>query len=167
MVNTIAARPTTYNGIKMRSRLEARFAAWLDNHHSDWMWRYEPRCFASQAGQYLPDFLILIDDKWSLYIDVKPPPSSIASSHAEFRPVLDRMDIIKASDPSSTNAIVHPSIGKEEVFAFYAEGRDFALIHDLLAPIYYSHIVPLPRDEYGDTGWGPDNDPGRFNLHTD
>ncbi len=47
-------RPTTYNGIEMRSRLEAGYAAWLDQWGFNW--EYEPRAFASDAGQYLPDF---------------------------------------------------------------------------------------------------------------
>lgn len=50
----LRARPTVYNGIPMRSRLEARVAAWLDSLGIEW--RYEPHAFASPAGQYLPDF---------------------------------------------------------------------------------------------------------------
>lgn len=76
------ARPTTYNGVKMRSRLEARFAAWMDSQ--SWEWVYEPECFASDQGQYLPDFEVLaptpqvwMDDgikDWGgrLFIEVKP-----------------------------------------------------------------------------------------------
>jgi hypothetical protein len=47
-------RKTVYNGIGMRSRLEAGFAAWLDKHKFEW--EYEPHAFASENGQYLPDF---------------------------------------------------------------------------------------------------------------
>lgn len=54
MSGALRARATTYNGIEMRSRLEAGFAAWLDSKGCDWT--YEPRCYASPAGQYLPDF---------------------------------------------------------------------------------------------------------------
>lgn len=50
------ARPTLYRGIRMRSRTEARVAAWLDFYHVDWV--YEPECFADETGQYLPDFRI-------------------------------------------------------------------------------------------------------------
>lgn len=50
----IEARPTTYNGIEMRSRLEASFAAWLDRNHMEW--KYEGRAWASEHGQCLPDF---------------------------------------------------------------------------------------------------------------
>lgn len=48
------ARPTKYRGIQMRSRLEASIAQWLDAEGVDWT--YEPEAFASEEGQYLPDF---------------------------------------------------------------------------------------------------------------
>lgn len=72
----IKARPTVYNGIKMRSRLEAGFAAWLDSQH--FAWEYEPCAFGSQNGQYLPDFrLSNVFASWlpepaTVYIEVKP-----------------------------------------------------------------------------------------------
>jgi hypothetical protein len=73
---TIKARPTVYNGIKMRSRLEAGFAAWLDQNQFDW--EYEPCAFASEDGQYLPDFrLNNVFATWSpkpvtFYVEIKP-----------------------------------------------------------------------------------------------
>jgi hypothetical protein len=51
---SIRARPTTYEGSQMRSRLEADYAASLDRMGR--RWAYEPQCFASAAGQWLPDF---------------------------------------------------------------------------------------------------------------
>lgn len=73
----IPARPTTYNGIEMRSRTEAGFAQWLDNVGANW-W-YEPQAFGSSGGQWLPDFVV---DKvvpafhydeyyWRAYVEVK------------------------------------------------------------------------------------------------
>jgi hypothetical protein len=50
------ARPTVYEGIAMRSRLEARYAAWLDEVGFEWA--YEPCAFANRDRQYLPDFRI-------------------------------------------------------------------------------------------------------------
>lgn len=72
----IAARPTTYRGIRMRSRLEAGFAQWLDQLGCTW--EYEPECFADETGQYLPDFLVrdvqLLAPvlRYDLYVEVKP-----------------------------------------------------------------------------------------------
>lgn len=71
------ARPTIYKGIQMRSRLEAGYAAWLDLWGFDW--EYEPQAFASEKGQYLPDFLLkdvvqLMSGRLrttNVYVDVK------------------------------------------------------------------------------------------------
>lgn len=51
-------RQTFYKGVKMRSRLEATAAALFDRFGA--AWQYEPMCFASEAGQYLPDFRVEI-----------------------------------------------------------------------------------------------------------
>ena len=67
----MAARPTTYKGVKMRSRLEAAWAEQFDAVH--WTWQYEPHCFATSEGQYLPDFHLsipLLSD--NIYVEVKP-----------------------------------------------------------------------------------------------
>lgn len=71
----IPARPTIYNGIQMRSRLEAGFAAWLDERGATW--EYEPHAFASPSGQYLPDFLVrdvvrANREPADAYIEIKP-----------------------------------------------------------------------------------------------
>lgn len=74
----IPPRPTTYKGIKMRSRLEAGYAQWLDL--AELKWEYEPQCFASEKGQYLPDFVIHdLSVSWepapiTAYVEVKPTP---------------------------------------------------------------------------------------------
>lgn len=68
-------RPTVYNGVQMRSRLEAGFAMWLD----EWgfRWEYEPCAFGTGAGQYLPDFRLdditvgWLGTKEPIYIEVK------------------------------------------------------------------------------------------------
>lgn len=61
------ARPTVYRGVQMRSRLEAAWAEQWDAEGVEW--KYEPRCFASERGQYLPDFLL--PGPW-VYVEVKP-----------------------------------------------------------------------------------------------
>ncbi len=40
MIEVISAKPTTYNGVMYRSRLEARFARWLDSQGV--LFEYEP-----------------------------------------------------------------------------------------------------------------------------
>lgn len=77
----VPGRPTVYNGIQMRSRLEATYAEWLDTNGI--VWHYEPRAYASQLGQYLPDFVlpgievaVLRDEAapalWPVAVEVKP-----------------------------------------------------------------------------------------------
>lgn len=97
----IPARPTTYSGIPMRSRLEARFAAFLDN--ADFDWEYEPRAFGSPSGQYLPDFRVfkaaLEDD---FYVEIK----GVINTEAEHRSARQRLEIIHASHPGAGLALV-------------------------------------------------------------
>lgn len=70
----LKARPTAYRGIEMRSRLEAKYAQWLDTNGATW--EYEPQCFANEDGQYLPDFLIrnvwVLVGYFDVYVEVKP-----------------------------------------------------------------------------------------------
>lgn len=60
-----AAHPTLYKGIMMRSRLEAKYAAYFD--HRGWRWIFEPL----DLFGYTPDFLVTIDDVETL-VEVKP-----------------------------------------------------------------------------------------------
>lgn len=109
------ARPTVYKGIRMRSRLEAGFAAWLDANGFDW--EYEPQAFASEAGQYLPDFrLAEIDVAGSAqgaacataYVEVKP--DSFDFTDVEKHAALARsMGVIHESEPDALLLLVRPS----------------------------------------------------------
>ena len=121
----MSARPTVYRGITMRSRLEADFAAWLDNYAS-YTWRYEPQCFASEAGQYLPDFLITgrteehtpVIFPIGAYVEVKPGAAlndelGHASSRA-LHSILDRMAIIWDSEPDAALCLVVWEYGARE-----------------------------------------------------
>lgn len=100
----IAARPTLYKGIQMRSRLEALYAAYLDevkrlcwapgglgNTLGD-QWSYEPDCYADESGQYLPDFkapFLAEDFTWVWnYVEVKPTREQAVAALAGMHPVL-------------------------------------------------------------------------------
>lgn len=60
----------------MRSRLEARFARWLDEWGVEWA--YEPGLICGEGGRgvkggcYLPDFLVDIPYVGARWIEVKP-----------------------------------------------------------------------------------------------
>lgn len=62
-----AAIPTEYNGVRFRSRLEARWAATFDL--LNWQWEYEP----FDLPGWIPDFSIEINrTRKPLLVDVKP-----------------------------------------------------------------------------------------------
>lgn len=101
-MRTIAARPTTYKGIRMRSRLEARYAAVLDAHTLDWI--YEPRAYANELGQYLPDFLLPASDVHkAMFIEVRPTLELGLLA-------LSQMPVIWDSDPTCILMVAIPDI---------------------------------------------------------
>jgi hypothetical protein len=66
---SVRAIETVYRGARFRSRLEARWAVFLDA--INWTWRYEAEGFElGAAGRYLPDFHLPVMDTW---VEVKPP----------------------------------------------------------------------------------------------
>ena len=56
---------TTYKGVKFRSQLEARWAAWFDQNQIQW--EYEPTRFRN----WMPDFRIVLSGQ-TVYTEVKP-----------------------------------------------------------------------------------------------
>lgn len=90
-------RKTMYRGIEMRSRLEADFAAFLDQNKADW--DYEPMCFAGPDGQWLPDFT-LCHDGATIYFEIKPG-SLLEDEAAEIDPLLERMSVVWLTEPDA------------------------------------------------------------------
>jgi hypothetical protein len=115
-VRGIEARPTLYKGIQMRSRLEADYAASLDR--SDQPWEYEPTCFASDSGQWLPDFRIPL--RYPTYIELKPTYLLERQDGEEPNAVIRRIDAILAqmevafsSEPGASLELVFWSYGAD------------------------------------------------------
>src|SRR3990167_10762413 len=75
---TIFAIPTLYAGIRFRSRLEAKWAAFFD--FLDWPWTYEP----DDLNGYIPDFVLHFYKP--LLIEVKPA-YSIAELYGYVHPI--------------------------------------------------------------------------------
>lgn len=116
------ARPTTYKGIQMRSRLEASFAARLDAVSA--RWQYEPRCFANEHGQYLPDFQLLNVSGSGFYVEVKPgsllhgdEKTVIGNVDA----VMEKMEIIWSSEPDAALEIFVAGEHKDTIFSGYRD----------------------------------------------
>lgn len=65
----ISPIPTTYRGVHFRSRLEAKWAVFLDA--LEIKWEYEPEGFDLGGIWYLPDFW-LPDFECGMFLEVKP-----------------------------------------------------------------------------------------------
>lgn len=91
----IKAIETTYGGYRFRSRLEARWAVFMDSLGIGW--EYEPEGYETSAGRYLPDFRIVsgmrdavgergIYPERPILAEVKgvidPPVNEVAKVHA-------------------------------------------------------------------------------------
>jgi len=99
---TIQARPTLYKGIQMRSRLEADYASALDR--AGFTWEYEPVCFGSPDGQWLPDFKLSYPER-NTYVEVKPLSLLTSGEHwqriSNVDAVLQKMTAAWLSEPDA------------------------------------------------------------------
>lgn len=128
----IKARPTVYKGVKMRSRLEADFAQrYLEVEcespirrrpppHSTGTWAYEPQCFASAAGQYLPDFGVSWPKGLSDYYEVKPRAYLGEKEDEEIDGLLRRMEIIWESEPAANLYLFFWNYGGADSYLVYS-----------------------------------------------
>jgi hypothetical protein len=123
----IQARPTLYRGIRMRSRLEADYAANLDRMGCQWT--YEPECFASADCQWLPDFLVRFPDGTTpdMYIEVKPAEPLIQLEDRSIDYFNNVDDVLKrmgsaawASEPNATLSLVFWQYGGPFYLVVYA-----------------------------------------------
>ena len=96
MTTIYPARPTIYNGVQMRSRMEAAFAQHLD--HKGVEWEYEPTAFASTVGQYLPDFKVTFENGRTLWAELKRDMDAAAEARS-------RMEIIQSTYPEARLAV--------------------------------------------------------------
>lgn len=90
----VPAIPTTYRGVRMRSKLEARSARALDQLRIPWA--YEPRVF----GRYLPDFQLWPGAPRPWFLEIKPP-SVFSVDGADLRKALGKMRRIRAHHPDA------------------------------------------------------------------
>ena len=139
-------RPTVYNGIQMRSRLEAGFAAWLDKMRVEWA--YEPKAFGGSEGQYLPDFYVP-----QLCLIGQNEPRS-APAYIEVKPVLPyddqarlarRMAVIWKSEPEAHLIVVvrdHMDDGLG-VSAIFGDDPDVPVLYGGFAFLIQPYGLPL------------------------
>lgn len=72
---TIAAKPTKAYGITFRSKLEAQWAVFLQNHFMCGTWEYEPLKYThpQKGWDYTPDFWIT-SGGFQHFLEIKPEP---------------------------------------------------------------------------------------------
>lgn len=97
----IMALPTTYGGIKFRSRLEARWALFFDA--AGLRFHYEPEGFALPGGiAYLPDFWL---PGFRMFLEVKPgEPSPAETAKALGLAQAGDADVLLAMGPPEERA---------------------------------------------------------------
>lgn len=92
-------KPTFFDGIQFRSRLEAKWAAFFSL--AGWQWLYEPL----DLGEWSPDFLLIVPDpneedrEHRLFVEVKPCLDRVqckAYHHERFDSKLVRKDPVPA-----------------------------------------------------------------------
>jgi hypothetical protein len=117
-MSVIQARPTLYKGIKMRSRLEADYAATLDRDGCSW--EYEPTCFAGENDQWLPDFGIAHHDMHT-YVELKPAyllerkdAESASDYIGRIDAILTRMSVAWQSEAKANLELVFWTYGASE-----------------------------------------------------
>lgn len=88
----IDPKAVEYHGDRMRSRLEADFAAHL--HAMGTAYRYEPRIYGPTGAGYLPDFEVIRPDGRPCFVEVKP-------TKAEVREAARRMEVIWEDEPDA------------------------------------------------------------------
>lgn len=118
-------RATVYKQYKMRSRLEAAFAGWLDQNGAKW--EYEPCAFGSSHGQYLPDFRLLeVQCSWretpqTVYVETKPKDWPFAADGYDiggpFEMLMRSMAIIWESEPDAVLVLAQPPDNDEHDYA--------------------------------------------------
>ena len=74
----LKAKPTSYRRIKLRSRLEARWAVLFDHYFMIQHWAYEPTCITitdkdgSLVDKYTPDFVLTYPGDIQFFVEIKP-----------------------------------------------------------------------------------------------
>lgn len=78
MKQPIEPKPTQYGNTLFRSRLEARWAVFLDFTNNVLNWEYEPQTFTLQNGwEYTPDFKVSYFPQRRLRQKQQPKPQQI------------------------------------------------------------------------------------------
>jgi hypothetical protein len=109
----ISGIPTTYHGVRFRSRLEARWAVVFDSLHI--RWQYE----AIDLAGYVPDFLIGSEPSQVL-VEIKPTTESLPMAQSKIECSGWEGEAVILSNPVDPNE-AQPSVGS---FGELCQGPD-------------------------------------------
>lgn len=103
--------PTQYNGLQFRSRLEAKWACFMDL--CEWKWDYEP----FDLHYYIPDFVVREPREFLLEIK---PATSIADCNQYKQKIVDsgwcKPFVVAGLNPSISSAPLPLPVGFEKVW---------------------------------------------------
>ncbi len=167
--NYMKGRPTLYKGIRMRSRLEADYAAWLDRMNRTW--EYEPECFAAQDGQWLPDFRVAQGrtDSGAHLVELKPAQILDLKRGEDLEDVINRVDALIRkmrpafeSEPESSIDLVFWRYGANnpELVIVGARNRPYtAWVRDFPLPLIWvgasqMTLLGLFSETVAEMAWG-------------
>ena len=106
-------RPTEYDGMRFRSRLEADYARALDM--SGQAWEYEPCTFRAGPGRvWVPDFLVN-----GTYTELKNQDLSADETAAQLR----RIAVAFAAEPGAVVRLVVWRAGEGAILVYERKGR--------------------------------------------
>ena len=108
--------PTIYNGVRYRSRAEARWAVVFDK--LGWKHFYEPEAFGLPSGPYLPDFYL---PDVEAYFEVKGMPPTLQERllAEELCEATETIVLISTGPPNPDRKIFD-----EDLIVFYPERVD-------------------------------------------
>ena len=110
--NMVKAIETLYRGYRFRSRLEARWAVFMDA--AGIQWEYEPEGFdLGERGWYLPDFFCKHNGHRGPYVEIKP-----------IKPTQEEIEkLIAVCDENEAYGVfIWGSPGKHEAFEIHKDG---------------------------------------------
>lgn len=107
-MNEVKSIPAEYEGVRFRSRLEARWAVYLDNVGIKWLYEYEG--YQLPGGWYLPDFYLPQEKIW---LEIKPSePSEIEIQRARELAIHTVVGVVLFYGP----------IGSHRLMVFHTDG---------------------------------------------
>lgn len=136
----IQPKPTLYASVQFRSRLEARWAVFLDNQPNVLNWTYEPTTVSiTKTGwTYTPDFLVKTfasGKLWVLYLECKPTLPSPGT--------LDDLRLASEYLDNGLVLLVNPMFGEEAdeiIYCLFASGKSYVFE---IADLFPEHATAL------------------------